>query len=131
MGLFTVIGGNVRFYRAVFVEETNRDYVRTARAKGCGEWRLMIHHVLRNAMLPILTGVVTAIPFLFTGSLLMESFFGIPGLGAVMVESIAAYDFAMLRTMVFIGAIIFILAQILTDISYTIADPRVRLEKKS
>lgn len=128
VGLFTSIGGNVRFYRTVFVEESNKDYIRTARAKGCGEARLMFHHVLRNAMIPILTNVVMAIPFLFTGSLMMESFFGIPGLGAVTVDAIAANDFSMLRTMVYVGALVFVGAYILTDISYTLADPRVRLE---
>ncbi len=128
VGLFRSIGGGVRFYRTVFIEETNKDYIRTARAKGCAEGRLMLHHVLRNAMIPILTNVVMTIPFLFTGSLMMESFFGIPGLGAVTVDAIAANDFSMLRTMVYIGALIFVIAHILTDISYTIADPRIRLE---
>jgi peptide/nickel transport system permease protein len=128
MGLVGSMGGNVRFYRTVFIEEANRDYVRTARAKGCGEGRVMLHHVLRNAMIPILTNVVMAIPFLFTGSLLMESFFGIPGIGAITVEAIAANDFNTLRCMVYISALIFVVAHILTDISYTIADPRIRLE---
>jgi len=128
VGIFTSIGSNVRFYRTVFIEETNKDYIRTARAKGCGEAGLMFHHVLRNAMIPILTNVVMTIPFLFTGSLMLESFFGIPGLGAVTVDAISANDFSMLRTMVYIGALIFIVAQIITDISYTIADPRIRLE---
>jgi peptide/nickel transport system permease protein len=127
IGVFAGIGADVRFYRTVFVEETNRDYVRTARAKGCGDGRIMAFHVLRNAMIPILTRVVVAIPFLFTGSLLLESFFGIPGLGAVMVEAIHGNDFSTLRTMVFIGALLFIGFQIVTDISYTLVDPRVRL----
>jgi len=128
MGLVRSLGGGVRFYRTVFIEETNKDYVRTARSKGCGEGRLMIHHVLRNAMIPILTNVVMAIPFLFTGSLLMEKFFGIPGMGAMTVDAITGNDFATLRAMVYIGALIFVGAHIMTDISYTIADPRVRLE---
>jgi len=128
VGIFTSIGGGVRFYRTVFIEETNKDYIRTARAKGCAEAGLMFRHVLRNAMIPILTNVVMTIPFLFTGSLMLESFFGIPGLGAVTVDAIAANDFSMLRTMVYIGALIFIVAHILTDISYTLADPRIRLE---
>ncbi len=81
VGLMSGIGGDVRFYRTVFLEESSRDYVRTARAKGGGEARIMMRHVLRNALIPILTQVVLAIPFLFTGSLLLESFFGIPGLG--------------------------------------------------
>jgi len=122
------IGGSVRFYRTVFIEEGGRDYVRTARAKGCGDLRVMTHHVLRNALIPILTRVVVAIPFLFTGSLLLESFFGIPGLGSLTVDAIHGNDFSTLRAMVFIGSLLFIGAQIVTDVSYTLVDPRVRLE---
>ncbi len=128
VGLVNGIGADVRFYRTVFVEETMKDYVRTARAKGAGEIRVMGNHVLRNAMIPILTQIVVAIPFLFTGSLLLESFFGIPGLGSITIEAINSNDFATLRTMVFIGALLFVTGQILTDISYTLADPRIRLE---
>jgi peptide/nickel transport system permease protein len=128
IGVLAGVGGDVRFYRTVFVEETSRDYVRTARAKGCGDGRVMARHVLRNALIPILTRVVTAIPFLFTGSLLIESFFGIPGLGALTVEAIQGNDFSTLRVMVYIGALLFILFQIVTDFTYTLADPRVRLE---
>jgi peptide/nickel transport system permease protein len=128
VGLAGEVGTEVRFYRTVFVEETTRDYVRTARAKGCGEGRVMWGHVLRNAMLPILTSVVLAIPFLFTGALLLENFFGIPGLGAMTVEAVQGNDFSTLRTMVFIGSVAFIVGQIMTDVSYTLADPRVRLE---
>jgi peptide/nickel transport system permease protein len=128
IGVVAGIGGDLRFYRTVFVEETSRDYVRTARAKGCGDGRVMAFHVLRNALIPILTRVVTAIPFLFTGLLLIESFFGIPGLGAVTVEAIQGNDFSTLRVMVFIGALAFILFQIVTDFTYTLVDPRVRLE---
>ncbi len=128
IGLLNGVGGDVRFYRTVFVEETNRDYVRTARAKGCGDGRVMAHHVLRNAMIPILTRVVVAIPFLFIGSLLLESFFGIPGLGSMTVDAIHGNDFATLRVMVFISAVLFVIGQIATDVSYTLVDPRVRLE---
>jgi len=128
VGLLGAVGADVRFYRTVFVEETNRDYVRTARAKGCGDGRIMARHVLRNAMIPILTRVVVAIPFLFTGSLLLESFFGIPGLGSLTVDAIQGNDFSTLRAMVFIGSLLFVFAQILTDVSYTLVDPRVRLE---
>jgi peptide/nickel transport system permease protein len=128
IGLLSGLGGEVRFYRTVFVEETSRDYVRTARAKGCGDGRIMWRHVLRNAMIPILTHVVVAIPFLFTGSLLLESFFGIPGLGSITVDAIHGNDFSTLRVMVYIGALLFVLAQIATDLSYTLVDPRVRLE---
>lgn len=122
------LGGSVRFYRTVFIEEGGRDYVRTARAKGCGDLRVMTHHVLRNALIPILTRTVVAIPFLFTGALLLESFFGIPGLGSLTVDAINGNDFSTLRAMVFIGALLFIGAQIATDVSYTLVDPRVRLE---
>ena len=128
VGLMSSIGSNVRFYRTVFLEEVHRDFVRTARAKGCGEARIMVRHVLRNAMIPILTQIVIAIPFLFTGSLVLESFFGIPGLGALTVEAIQGNDFATLRSMVFVGSVLFVVAQVLTDLSYSLVDPRVRLE---
>jgi peptide/nickel transport system permease protein len=128
IGVSRALGEGVRFYRTVFIEETGRDYVRTARAKGCGDGRIMARHVLRNAMIPILTHTIVAIPFLFTGSLLLESFFGIPGLGSLTVDAIHANDFATLRTMVYVGALLFVLAQIVTDVSYTLVDPRVRLE---
>jgi peptide/nickel transport system permease protein len=128
VGVAHAFGSSVRFYRAVFVEEIYRDYVRTARAKGAGEGRIMSKHVLQNAMIPILTDVVMAIPFLFTGSLLLERAFGIPGLGAITVDAIMGNDFSTLRTMVYVGSLFFIVGQILTDISYTLVDPRVRLE---
>lgn len=127
VGLVTGFGGDVRLYRTIFIEEMNRDYVRTARAKGCGDARVMVRHVLRNALIPILTNIVIAIPFLFTGALLLESFFGIPGLGSLTVEAIQGNDFSTLRTIVYLGALLFILGQILTDFSYALADPRVRL----
>ena len=128
VGIVSGVGRDVRFFRTVFVEEAHRDYVRTARAKGAGEMRVMIHHVLRNGLIPILTQVVVAIPFLFTGALLLESFFGIPGLGSLTVDAIFGNDFATLRVMVYIGALLFVVGQILTDVSYALADPRVRLE---
>jgi len=127
VGIVSGMGADVRLYRTIFVEEINRDYVRTARAKGCGEARVMLAHVLRNALIPILTNIVITIPFLFTGALLLESFFGIPGLGSLTVEAIHGNDFSTLRTMVYLGALLFIAGQILTDISYALADPRVRL----
>jgi peptide/nickel transport system permease protein len=128
IGLVAGIGESVRFYRTVFLEETGRDHVRTARAKGAGEGRIMLRHVLRNSLIPILTQLVLAIPFLFTGALLLESFFGIPGLGSLTVDAIHGNDFATLRTMVYIGALAFIVGQIMTDVSYVLVDPRVRLE---
>jgi peptide/nickel transport system permease protein len=128
VGLLGGVGGDVRFYRTVFLEESGRDFVRTARAKGASEPRIMTRHILRNALIPILTNVVLAIPFLFTGALLLEAFFGIPGLGSITVDAIAANDFATLRTMVFIGSLLFIIGQIATDLSYGLVDPRVRFE---
>ena len=127
VGVLSGFGADTRFYRTIFLEEIGRDYVRTARAKGCGDARVMVRHVLRNALIPILTNVVVQIPFLFTGALLLESFFGVPGLGALTVEAIQGNDFSTLRTMVYLGALLFIAGQILTDISYALADPRVRL----
>ena len=118
----------MRFYRTVFLEESSRDFVRTARAKGAGEARIMVFHVLRNAMIPILTRVVLAIPFLFMGALLLEAFFGIPGLGSMTVDAIQSNDFSTMRTMVYIGSLLFVFGQVATDISYGIVDPRVSVE---
>lgn len=128
VGIASSVGGDVRFYRAVFVEEAQRDFVRTARAKGAGDLRIMLRHVLPNALIPILTQVVVAIPFLFMGALLLESFFGIPGLGSMTVDAIQGNDFRTLRAIVYIGALLFVVGQIATDISYVLVDPRVRLE---
>ncbi len=128
VGIVAGLGSDVRFYRTAFIEESTRDFVRTARAKGASEARIMTRHVLRNALIPILTQVVMSIPFLFTGSLLLESFFGIPGLGGITVDAIHANDFSTLRTMVFIGSLLFVLGQVATDLSYGLVDPRVRFE---
>ena len=128
VGVLAHVGADVRFYRTALLEETNRDYVRTARAKGAGDVRIMVRHVLRNALIPVLTRVTMTIPFLFTGSILLESFFGIPGLGSITVTAIKGNDFSTLRAVVFIGALIFIAAQVLADLAYTWVDPRVRLE---
>lgn len=121
------IGSGTRWYRTIFLEEINRDYVRTARAKGLSELRVLFKHVLRNAMIPILTGVVAVIPLLFMGSLIMESFFGIPGLGSYTIDAIQSQDFAIVRAMVFLGSALYIIGLLLTDISYTMVDPRIRL----
>jgi peptide/nickel transport system permease protein len=121
------IGSGVRWYRALFLEEVEKDYVRTARAKGLSEARVLFAHVLRNALIPVLTGVVVVIPTLFMGSLLMESFFSIPGLGSYTIDAINRQDFAIVRAMVYLGSALYILGLLLTDISYTLADPRVRL----
>ena len=121
------IGSGTRWYRTVFLEEINKDYVRTARAKGLSELRVLFKHVLKNAMIPILTGVVVVIPLLFMGSLILESFFGIPGLGSYTIDAIRSQDFAIVRAMVFLGSVLYIIGLLLTDISYTIVDPRIRL----
>ena len=127
IGVVSGIGASVRLYRALFLEEINKDYVRTARAKGLGEAAVMLGHVLRNALIPILTGIVVVLPLLFLGSLLTESFFGIPGLGSYTIDAIDMQDFAIVRVMVFLGSVLYILGLVLTDISYTLVDPRVRL----
>jgi peptide/nickel transport system permease protein len=122
------IGSSARWYRTIFLEEYTRDYVRTARAKGLSERFVLFRHVLRNALIPILTGAVVVIPALFMGSLLIEAFFGIPGLGSYTIDAINAQDFAVVRAMVFIGSALYIVGLLLTDISYTLADPRIRLQ---
>jgi len=127
IGVFAGIGSGVRWYRSIFLEQINQDYVRTARAKGLSELKVLFGHVLRNGMLPILTGVVVVIPMLFMGSLIMESFFGIPGLGSYTIDAINAQDFAIVKAMVFLGSVLYIVGLILTDISYTLFDPRVKL----
>ncbi|MDH5633862.1 MAG: ABC transporter permease [Gammaproteobacteria bacterium] len=128
IGVVAGIGASSRLYRILFLEEINKDYVRTARAKGLSELRVLFGHVLKNAMIPILTGVVVVIPLLFIGSLVTESFFGIPGLGSYTIDAINSQDFAIVRAMVFLGSVLYIIGLILTDISYTLVDPRVRLQ---
>jgi peptide/nickel transport system permease protein len=127
IGLLTSLGSDLRFFRSVFAEEMEADYVRTARAKGASESRILLRHVLPSAMIPVITSVVMAVPFLFTGSLLLEAGFGIPGLGSLTVEAVNANDFSTLRAMVFLGSLLFVLGQLLTDLCYAWADPRVRL----
>ncbi len=128
IGVMGSVGASSRWYRTIFLEEIGKDYVRTARAKGLSELRVLFRHVLKNAMIPILTGVVVVIPLLFMGSLLTESFFGIPGLGTYTIDAINAQDFGVVRAMVFLGSVLYIVGLILTDISYTMVDPRVRLQ---
>ena len=127
VGVLISLGANVRWYRTIFLEEMGRDHVRMARAKGLSDARVMLAHVLRNALIPILTGVVVLLPTLFLGALITEAFFAIPGLGSYTIDAIQAQDFAIVRTMVFLGSLLYILGLLLTDLSYVIADPRVRL----
>lgn len=128
IGVIAGLGSSVRWYRTLFLEEMNKDYVRTARAKGLSETRVLFVHVLRNTMIPILTGVVVVIPTLFMGSLLTESFFSIPGLGSYTIDAINSQDFGIVRAMVFLGSALYIVGLILTDISYALVDPRVRIQ---
>ena len=121
------LGAGSRWYRALFLEEMNKGYVKTAQAKGLSDTQVLFRHVLKNAMLPILTGLVVIIPSLFMGSLVLESFFAIPGLGSYIIDAIQQQDFAIVRAMVFLGSVLYIFGLILTDISYTWVDPRVRL----
>jgi peptide/nickel transport system permease protein len=128
VGVVAGIGSGARWYRTIFLEEIGKDYVRTARAKGLSEVRVLFRHVLKNGMIPILTGAVVVLPLLFMGSLITESFFGIPGLGSYTIDAIQAQDFAVVRAMVFLGSFLYIVGLILTDISYSWFDPRVRLQ---
>lgn len=121
------IGAGTRWYRTIFLEEIGKDYVRTARARGVSERVVVCRHVLGNALIPILTGVVVLIPLLFMGSLITESFFGIPGLGSYTIEAIQRQDFAILRSMVFLGSVLYIIGLLMTDLSYALVDPRIRL----
>lgn len=127
IGIVSRLGGEALFYRTMFLEEIGKDYVRTARSKGLSETVVLFRHVLHNALLPILTSTVAVLPLLFLGALIMESFFGIPGLGSYTIDAINAQDFAVVRSMVFVGSLLYIVGLILTDISYTVADPRIRL----
>ena len=128
IGTFAGVGSYVRFYRTVMLDEMYQDYVRTARAKGVGPRGVLFRHVLRNAMIPILTNVIIAIPFLYTGALLLESFFGIPGLGRLTVNALFVGDEDVIFATTFLGAILFVVANVVTDIAYAWADPRIRLK---
>ncbi|HRD86520.1 MAG TPA: ABC transporter permease [Rubrivivax sp.] len=127
LSLLARLGGEARLYRAMFLEEIGKDYVRTARAKGLSEQAVLVRHVLRNALIPIITSAGAYLPYVFLGSLVFESFFGIPGLGAFVIEAISGQDFAIVRTMVFLGSLLYIATNVLVDIAYTWVDPRVRL----
>ena len=128
IGVLGQLGSDVRWYRTIFLEEIGKDYVRTARSKGLPESVVLYKHSLKNAMIPILTGVVVSLPFLFIGSLVLESFFGIPGMGSFTIEAIQRQDFAIVQAMVFLGSVLYVVGLLLTDLSYTLVDPRVRLK---
>ena len=122
------VGADVRFFRTVFLEELNQDYARTAFAKGASTMRVLFVHVLRNALLPIITRMVISIPFLFLGSLLLENFFGIPGLGNLTVNAFNNADWPVIKAVTFMGSALYIFGNLISDILYAVADPRVTLE---
>jgi len=128
IGIAAGLGANLRFYRTVMLDEMRSDYVRTAFAKGLTRRRVLFKHVLKNAMVPIITRVTLTIPYLFLGSLLLERFFGIPGLGYLMVEATSSRDYFVINAMTYISAILFVLFNLLADICYALVDPRVSLE---
>jgi len=128
IGVIGGLGSGTRWYRTLFLEEAAKDYVRTAKSKGLSDLQVLFKHVLHNALIPILTGIVVILPLLFMGSLIMESFFGIPGLGSYTIDAINRQDFSIVRSMVFLGSFLYIIGLLLTDLSYTWVDPRVRLE---
>jgi len=121
------LGSDVRFFRTVILDEVNQDYVRTAYAKGLSHRQVMFRHVLKNAMISIITALVIVVPYLYTGSLLLENFFGIPGLGNMTINAISASDFPVVRVMTFIGSMIYVVFNTLSDIFYAMVDPRIKL----
>lgn len=127
IGIFSSLGTDVRFFRTAILDEVYKPYVLTARAKGLSGWTIMTRHVLRNALIPIVTYVSLSIPYLFTGSLLLESFFGIPGLGSVSINAIHSADMAVVRAVVVLGSLLYQFVNLLTDILYAVLDPRVRI----
>ena len=130
IGVLSSVGTDVRFFRTAILDEIYRPYVLTARAKGLSRSAIMLRHVLRNALIPILAYVSLSIPYLFTGSLLLESFFGIPGLGSVSINAIHSSDMAVVRTTVVLGALIYQFVNLVTDLLYGVIDPRVRLVER-
>lgn len=125
--IITGLGADVRFYRTVLLDEVKQDYVRTARAKGNSEPVVFFKHILKNAMIPIITNVVIKIPYLYTGSLLLENFFGIPGLGSLSINAINNSDFPVIKAVTFIGSLLFIIFNLISDVLYAAVDPRVKL----
>ena len=129
IGIVSSLGVDVRFFRTAILDEIYRPYVLTVRAKGLSRSAILVRHVLRNALIPIVTYISLSIPYLFTGSLLLESFFGIPGLGSVSINAIHSADMAVVRAVVVLGALLYQFVNLLTDLAYAALDPRVRLAK--
>ncbi len=129
IGVIGGLGGGIRLYRTLFLEEINKDYVRTARAKGLGEGRILYLHVLKNALIPIVTNVPMQLLMLIMGNMLLENFFSIPGLGGYTINALRGQDFAVVRSMVFLGAVLYMFGMLLADVCYGIVDPRIRFQK--
>lgn len=127
ISVIVAMGYDTRFYRAAMVEETGRDYIVTARAKGAGQAKVMFVHMLKNAMIPIITRVMITLPFLIAGSIVTEMYFNIPGMGLRLISAIEAKDFPVVQCFAAIFAALFIVTNILTDVLYALVDPRVRL----
>ena len=127
IGVVVSMGYDTRFYRAVMVEESGSDYITTAKAKGAGRTKVMFVHMLKNAMIPIITRVMATLPFLITGSILLELYFGIPGMGNALITALTNKDFPVIQGFVAVIAALFLLSVILTDVLYALVDPRVRL----
>ncbi len=128
ISVIVALGYDTRYYRAVMVEESNRDYITTARAKGASGPKILFVHMLKNAMIPIITRIMITLPFLITGSILLEMYFNIPGMGRRLILAINAKDFPVIQAFTAIFAALFIVTNILTDVLYAIFDPRVRLQ---
>lgn len=127
IGIVSSLGTDIRFFRTAILDEIYKPYVRTAQSKGLSSFRILVRHVLRNALIPIVTYVSLSIPFLFTGSLMLETFFGIPGLGNVSINAIHSADMAVVRAVVVLGALLYQGVNLITDLCYAFLDPRVRL----
>ncbi len=121
------LGWSVRFYRTIILDQVHRPYVTTAKAKGLSLGAVLFKHVLKNSMLPILTHVIASIPFLILGALLLERFFGIPGLGDLMLSSITSRDVPVITGLTFFTSVMYVMSILITDILYAVFDPRVRL----
>lgn len=126
--VFLSVGYDVRFYRTALIEETNQDYVRTARAKGLSEPKVFFKHVLKNTMVPIVTNIVLEIPLLILGAFLLESFFSIPGLGYITIDALNNSDLPVIKAMATITSLLYIFGNIMTDVVYMLVDPRVKLQ---
>ena len=127
IGIVSSLGPDVRFFRTAILDELYRPYVLAARSKGLSRFAVLVRHVLRNALVPIVTYVSLSVPGLFAGSLLLESFFGIPGLGSVSINAIHSADMAVVRAVVVLGALLYQFVNLATDLLYAALDPRVRV----